>query len=484
MRRINYFIVLLLISVSTASAEPFGKVKWTEPCTLSDISGASYKQIEAIDCDYIRVNIDGAVKQFNSEMTLDQQKELLNKWHGEAQAAYKDFVAKREAFLKEVDPKNIPEGLNHAQRLKSLMEMQNKINHSLIEIAKPFLYGEKKDATENDYILGFNGPFRNQWGPYMDPISQRAWEVNNALNAESPAARAEITAKVSSVMKTSQGAVTNWNGIDTKENMNVGAGVALSANIQPRANQFVSLSRHRLVSSPTTAKLPPPPAKPFSPAALSEADLSSRNYFSRGYAAGISRIANDAELGFLHEYGKARTIGDPIGKASVNFSQGDAPICGIAAQYEVMKSHGLPVTMKGLIIEATQKGYYKGDGTDDSRMGNLLKDHGFSENVQVAASVPGAGKAMAVKLNQALNKNGDAIVAVSTTRFWGDSSFSGDHAIYVTGAEVDKSGKVLGYYVNDSGTGEAARFVWAKDFDLAWKDTNYTLLTFNDQSKH
>ena len=55
--------------------------------------------------------------------------------------------------------------------------------------------------------------------------------------------------------------------------------------------------------------------------------------------------------------------------------------------------------------------------------------------------------------------------------------------IFVTGEEVsNKNGQVLGYYINDTGTGEAARFVPKKDFDRAWRGSGYELVVFNEKT--
>jgi len=59
---------------------------------------------------------------------------------------------------------------------------------------------------------------------------------------------------------------------------------------------------------------------------------------------------------------------------------------------------------------------------------------------------------------------------MKTRLLWNSQAIpdSASHAVYVTGNEVDKTGKVLGYFINDTGTGEAARFIPRKDFLKAW----------------
>ena len=62
------------------------------------------------------------------------------------------------------------------------------------------------------------------------------------------------------------------------------------------------------------------------------------------------------------------------------------------------------------------------------------------------------------------------IIGADTERLWNDRKFrGGGHFVAVTGAEMDrKSGKPLGYYINDTGTNEGGRFITLKQFNAAW----------------
>ncbi|MCX5789503.1 MAG: hypothetical protein NTX64_13515 [Elusimicrobia bacterium] len=83
---------------------------------------------------------------------------------------------------------------------------------------------------------------------------------------------------------------------------------------------------------------------------------------------------------------------------------------------------------------------------------------------------------MVKALNDDLKRTGDAIVAVNVKKFWNIGQ-SGGHAVYVTGAEADSKGKIVGYYVNDTGTGEAERFVPRDQFMKSWKATGDSLVS-------
>ncbi|MFH1726744.1 MAG: hypothetical protein ABII00_19215 [Elusimicrobiota bacterium] len=63
------------------------------------------------------------------------------------------------------------------------------------------------------------------------------------------------------------------------------------------------------------------------------------------------------------------------------------------------------------------------------------------------------------------------LVAIETGRFWNDvDSKKGSHVIVITGTEINRwTGQALSYYVNDSGTDEAARLVPRAQFLKAWQ---------------
>lgn len=164
-------------------------------------------------------------------------------------------------------------------------------------------------------------------------------------------------------------------------------------------------------------------------------------------------------------------MGDPYGKAPLIIQQ-KGPSCGVASQYEALKARGQAVKIEDLAREGRDKGYYvdypnaAGDrlgGTTGANMNSLLKDHKVNASYSRGATP--------AQLDTAIRGSGDAIVSVKTKLFWNDPKL-GDgesHVVYVTGEEVDNAGTVLGYYFNDTGTGEAARFVSAATFQKAWQ---------------
>ena len=78
--------------------------------------------------------------------------------------------------------------------------------------------------------------------------------------------------------------------------------------------------------------------------------------------------------------------------------------------------------------------------------------------------------ALTPQLQQSIRTAGDAIITVRARDFWQQPSIpaAATHNVYVSGMEVSASGKVLGYYVNDTGSGEADRYVSAALLNASW----------------
>ncbi|MCX5788279.1 MAG: hypothetical protein NTX64_07220, partial [Elusimicrobia bacterium] len=162
----------------------------------------------------------------------------------------------------------------------------------------------------------------------------------------------------------------------------------------------------------------PPPAPPL-PLAAPGQDVS-RNYFSRGYSAGMRRLADDAQIQVWHLTGQTSTIGDPLGKVGIAIHQ-EGPSCGVGAQYEAMRSRGMNVDMPSLAKEAIADGFYaeiklrngkRTGGTSNEDLNKLLATHGVKATYKPNATPR--------DLDAAVRGSGDAIVAVQTQKFWQD----------------------------------------------------------------
>lgn len=190
-----------------------------------------------------------------------------------------------------------------------------------------------------------------------------------------------------------------------------------------------------------------------------------------------------ARVDALRAKGLTRTIGDPQARAAFAFHQtGDT--CGIGAQVEALAAAGdvpadparLRAKEDQLYARAVALGYFAGSAADPNRradggtpfqyLGDLLdepvaKYYGASPQALLATAKTGRV----------------VLVNVDAGRFYNDNSLRGQgHSVAVTGVELDRAGNALGYYVNDTGTGEGARFVDASQFLAAWKQFGSTLV--------
>lgn len=185
-----------------------------------------------------------------------------------------------------------------------------------------------------------------------------------------------------------------------------------------------------------------------------------------------------SRIAALREKGRTETVGDPGGRAQYVFRQMGGT-CALASQAQMYaEAHGIKPTraaMRKIEDEffakaretaqfngsaADPKQRWEGGGTPDENLGNMLdtpvKKHYLAKDEELLAAVS-RGKMV--------------MIAANTGLLWNDKRhLSGGHAVVVTGAEVDKDGALLGYYINDTGTDEAARFVSAKQFMPAWRD--------------
>lgn len=170
------------------------------------------------------------------------------------------------------------------------------------------------------------------------------------------------------------------------------------------------------------------------------------------------------------ENGEARLLGDPVGRAALVHAQTDQT-CAVVSQQQVLSLLNLTgrgsENEKTLAKEAESKGYYyAGWGTPNHLVGGLMADRG----VLVARTVGNKPEYL-----EAVARTGRPFIAgVDARRLWGvPARATLGHAVLVTGALEDaKTGKILGYYLNDSGTNPPgkARFVLAGEFVKMWND--------------
>jgi hypothetical protein len=175
--------------------------------------------------------------------------------------------------------------------------------------------------------------------------------------------------------------------------------------------------------------------------------------------------------------GELLTVGDPVGRARLVFPQ-TGGTCAIAAQVEVAAESMKP--RPGLEqLKKMEDDYYKRAAGANWFGGHDL-DPNRRQSVGVAQEYIGDLLPMPMKkhynasedeLNSAVINGKMIIVSTDAGRLWNNIRFAGGgHAIAITGAEVDRTGKVLGYYINDTGMipPDGGRFVNARQFMSAW----------------
>jgi hypothetical protein len=180
----------------------------------------------------------------------------------------------------------------------------------------------------------------------------------------------------------------------------------------------------------------------------------------------------------LRRAGKTATIGDVSRRAGYVFRQ-TGNTCGIGAQIQVLADLGEvppdPVKLKAkedeLYDRAVSRGYFTGSAADPERRthgGNDWNHFGDLLDRPINRLYERNG----ADLVKAISSGHMVLVTVDSGILWNATKAMGsDHFIAVTGVELDRETKQpIGYYINDTGTGEGGRFVGAKQFIDSWKE--------------
>ena len=189
-----------------------------------------------------------------------------------------------------------------------------------------------------------------------------------------------------------------------------------------------------------------------------------------------SEAKETARVNALRHQGKTRTIGDPVKRAAYVYHQ-EGSTCGLGAQIQVLADAGLvaanPAALKAkedeLFRRAQRLHFFNGSSGDPER-----RENGGTPNQHVGdlldMPVRKNFAATDAELFEAVKGGRMIIVGADAGRLWNNRKYrDAGHFVAITGAEVDrKSGEVLGYYINDTGTNEGGRFVTLKQFNAAW----------------
>lgn len=454
------------------------KLTFTYPCTFAYADGKPYEnRVMDYECDYMHASLKNADKSFDRLPTLAAQKAFLGSVIETADAAHNTYIQNVAAAIEKTDPSKLPKTLTQTQRLARIAASNVELNTAVFAAAEPFLWPPREGET---YVQKTAGSWPRSWDPYIQPLYERAGQLQDLVRESEmhlidkasadleKSLRAKALTKAIERAKAPGGAAALdgvFDGGAGRGNLADGPLGWNGAAGTIRANNRASVVNAMPIPISDLKSLPPPIPK-------SESAREQRNYFARGVTAGMARLKDDARIGTWHAFGLTTTIGDPSGKASLIFSQ-EGPSCAVASQAEALNARGDKVPVDQLAREGYDKGYFvdyetasggRDGGTPWQSVNSLLKDHGVkTENVSNATSHD---------LDQALRRSPehDAIVYVKVKMFWNDPNVpeGATHAVYMTGEEVEPNGTVRGYYINDTGQGEAARFVSAADFDKVW----------------
>lgn len=241
-----------------------------------------------------------------------------------------------------------------------------------------------------------------------------------------------------------------------------------------RANPSLLDGPKMPVPTPGSGKVPrapPPPIDPKGPSG--PIDAAQRLAGMRG---------ETAQIDAMRRLGLTRTTGDPARYAPLVHKQ-DKMTCAVVCQQQMLTAAGVienkdpKAEEVRLRDEAYKKGFFLMDisdpdnpkslGTPWAYLGSLLTEHNMTVTKEYGGSEDDLAEAA---------KSGDVLlVDVDPGYLWDMKEHrGGSHSVLITGAEISKrSGKVLGYYINDSATDPpgAGKFIPAGRFHQAWKES-------------
>jgi hypothetical protein len=199
-----------------------------------------------------------------------------------------------------------------------------------------------------------------------------------------------------------------------------------------------------------------------------------------GWQAGAG-ITVPVRPGFLPDGTPALVIGDVDGCAAFNHLQGDNPDhdrgdCGIVCCAEVLSQFGIHLTEADAVAHATRcHELHEVDGHPDQSGWTLpadqvqiLRDFGVPARAEADQPIE--------RLAGAVQRGYGVIAAVNAGVLWSDARVLGhgqaNHVVTLTGVARDAyDGALLGFYINDSGTGQSGQFVSAHLMTTAFSRT-------------
>lgn len=155
--------------------------------------------------------------------------------------------------------------------------------------------------------------------------------------------------------------------------------------------------------------------------------------------------------------------------------------CAIKAQQLILESHDFNVTEQELVEESLQKGWYvpNNGGVSSSDVGRLLNEHGMKVNRFEHATIDDIAAELA--------KGHQVIVGVDSGELWNPGKYEtfedflndhvADHALIVTGIQINPLTAEREIILTDPGTGEVAHTYTMQQFQDAWSDSYNFMIT-------
>lgn len=173
----------------------------------------------------------------------------------------------------------------------------------------------------------------------------------------------------------------------------------------------------------------------------------------------------------------------PVFKAlTVDDIQQEFPdTCAIKSQQIILESHDINVSEQDLVEESIDKGWYVPGqgGTMPEDVGNLLEEHGMTVNHFDNATIDDIASELA--------KGHQVIVGVDSGELWQPGHFESledffklggaDHALIVSGIQVNSLTPEREVLLTDPGTGEVTHTYTMDQFEDAWDDSDNFMIS-------
>lgn len=181
---------------------------------------------------------------------------------------------------------------------------------------------------------------------------------------------------------------------------------------------------------------------------------------------------------------EAIVFGDPEGCKEFNHKQGDNDLgyrgtCGLVSCEDILNQFGKNVTENEIVHHARDNDLCTNNrflewlapelcgGTTPENQAHVLKDYGVPARVKDGASIDDLARFVEDGRGVIIEINAETVWEVNEQD--DDSDGRANHAVVVTGLARDPvSGKVQGFYINDSGSGKSGQFVNVKTMQQAW----------------